>query len=43
MTGLSWQEFPELKQVSTVAEDVDVVATLTELFVAGLASRIAAN
>jgi AcrR family transcriptional regulator len=40
LDGLSWQDFPVLHQVTAVAEDVDLVATLREVLVAGFAARI---
>lgn len=40
VAALSWQDFPELHQVVAVADDVDVVAMLVEVLVAGLAQRL---
>lgn len=40
LEGLSWQDFPVLHQATAVAEDVDLVATLREVLVAGFAARI---
>jgi AcrR family transcriptional regulator len=40
MSNLSWQEFPELHEGFAVAEDVDVLASLTEVLVAGLAQQL---
>lgn len=41
VASLPWQDFPVLKEAITVAEDVDVVATLVEVLVAGLATNVA--
>ena len=41
VTSLSWQDFPVLHEVASVAEDVDLVAVLVEVLVAGLAQRLA--
>jgi hypothetical protein len=40
---LSWQDFPVLHQVTEVAQEVDLVATLREVLVAGFAARIDAS
>lgn len=37
---LSWQDFPQMHQVVGVVEDVDVVAMLAEVLVAGLAQQL---
>jgi AcrR family transcriptional regulator len=39
--SLSWRDFPVLHEVSSTAEDVDVLAALRELLVAGLRQRFA--
>lgn len=41
VASLSWRDFPVLHEASQVAGDVDVVASLLEVLVAGLAHRIA--
>jgi AcrR family transcriptional regulator len=41
LSALPRKDFPLLHEVAEVAEDVDVVAALTELLVAGLAQRLA--
>ena len=43
VASLSWRDFPILHEVTSVAEDVDVVATLVEVLVAGLAKRLSAR
>ena len=40
MSRLTWQDFPELHLTVSAAEEVDVVAMLAEIFVAGLAHRL---
>ena len=40
VTSLDWQRFPQLHEVSRVAGDVDLAATLTEVLVAGLAQQL---
>ena len=40
--SLSWQDFPVLHQVTQTADDVDIVATLREVLVAGLAEQVRA-
>jgi len=40
VTQLSWQQFPMLHEVATSDDDVDVVAALREVLVAGLASKL---
>lgn len=39
---LSWRDFPELRRLPEQAFDLDVVATLTEVLVAGLAAQLGA-
>jgi hypothetical protein len=41
VAGLSWQDFPMLHEANAVADNVDVVAALREVLVAGLARRLA--
>jgi AcrR family transcriptional regulator len=41
LSSLPQQDFPELHEITSVAEDVDIVAALSELLVAGLAQRLA--
>lgn len=41
VASLSWRDFPILHEVIKVAEDVDVLAALVEVLVAGLAQRLA--
>lgn len=43
VTSLPWEDFPVLHEATTSADDVDLVATLREVLVAGLAARIAAQ
>ncbi len=43
VTSLSWQDFPVLHEATSVVDDVDIVATLREVLVAGLAQRFAAS
>lgn len=38
---LPWTEFPVMHEVTSVVDDVDVVAVLTDVLVGGLAARIA--
>jgi AcrR family transcriptional regulator len=40
VAALSWQDFPELHQVVDVVDEVDVVAILADVLVAGLAARL---
>jgi AcrR family transcriptional regulator len=40
--SLSWQDFPVLHRVTEFAEDVDLVPTLREILVAGLAAQVRA-
>ena len=40
VAALSGEDFPEMHQVVSIAEDVDVVAMLAEVFVAGLAQQL---
>ncbi|HVF20514.1 MAG TPA: TetR family transcriptional regulator [Mycobacteriales bacterium] len=40
VTGLDWQRFPQMHEVSRVAGDVDLAAMLTEVLVAGLAQQL---
>ena len=40
---LPWQSFPTLHEATSVADDVDVIATLQEVLVAGLAQRFPAG
>ena len=41
VASLSWRDFPLLHEVSASAEEIDVVAVLREVLVAGLAQRVA--
>lgn len=41
VSGLPWSEFPVMHEVTAVVDEVDVVAVLTDVLVAGLAARIA--
>jgi AcrR family transcriptional regulator len=43
VASLSWQDFPMMHEVTSVVDDVDVVATLREVLVAGLAQRFIAR
>ena len=43
VASLSWRDFPILHEVTEVAEDVDVLAALVEVLVAGLAKQLAAG
>jgi AcrR family transcriptional regulator len=40
VSALSWQDFPELHRVVDVVDEVDVVALLADVLVAGLAARL---
>ena len=40
VAALSRQDFPEMHEVSAIADDVDVVGVLVEVLVAGLAARL---
>lgn len=40
VASLSWHDFPLLHEVSAVADDIDVVAALREVLVAGLAQQV---
>lgn len=37
--SLSWQDFPVLREATATADDIDLVATVREVLVAGLAAR----
>jgi AcrR family transcriptional regulator len=39
LEGLSWQDFPVLHEATATADDIDLVATVREVLVAGLAAR----
>lgn len=41
VASLSWQDFPVLHQIMEFVDEVDVVSTLAEVLVAGLATQIA--
>lgn len=43
VASLSWEDFPVLHEATATADDVDLVATLREVLVAGLAARVAAQ
>ncbi len=38
--SLSWQDFPVLHEATATADDIDLVATVREVLVAGLAARV---
>jgi hypothetical protein len=40
LTDLSLEDFPMMHEVSAVTDDVDIVATMREVLVAGLAQQI---
>ncbi len=41
VSRLSWQDFPMLHQVSELASEVDLIASLREVLVAGFAAKLA--